>query len=128
MGSRVIAPEGIAAPAARYAHAVATSQAQRWLHTSGVVPIGPDGEVPALIADQARVVWQNIAAMLEAADMAASDIVSVTTYVVAGQDLGAVMAERDRFLQGRLAASTLVVVAELAQREWKMEIAVIAAR
>ena len=53
---------------------------------------------------------------------------SVTTYVTVGQDLGAVMAERDRFLGDHLAASTLVVVPELAQASWKVEIAVVAAR
>ncbi len=58
--------------------------------------------------------------------MGPANVVSVTTYVVPGQDLGVVMAERDRALKGRLAASTLVVVSELAQPEWKVEVAVIA--
>ena len=128
MALRVIRPAGIAPPAARYAHAVATTGAQQWLHTSGVVPAQPDGSVPADVGEQARTVWQNIAAMLSEAGMAPSDIVSVTTYVVPGQNLGAVMAERDRFLDGHLAASTLVVVPELAQPAWKVEIAVVAAR
>jgi enamine deaminase RidA (YjgF/YER057c/UK114 family) len=54
--------------------------------------------------------------------------VSVTTYVVPGQDLASVMAARDQALSGHLAASTLVVVAELAQPSWKIEVAVVAAR
>ena len=128
MPSRVISPAGIAPPAARYAHAVATANPQRWLHTSGVVPIRPDGSVPDEVGEQARTVWQNMAAMLSEAAMAPSDIVSVTTYVILGQNLGAVMAERDQFLDGHLAASTLVVVPELAQPAWKVEIAVVAAR
>ena len=122
-----IDPDGIAPPAANYAHAVLSEGPDRLLHTSGVVPVDPDGEVPVAIADQARVVWQNIAAMLDQADMAPTDIVSVTTYVIGGQDLAAVMAERDRALGGHLAASTLVVVPELARPEWKMEISVVAA-
>ena len=128
MSSRVIAPAGIAPPAARYAHAVATTGAEQWLHTSGVVPTRADGSVPDDLAEQASTVWRNIAAMLAEAGMAAGDIVSVTTYVIPGQDLGAVMAERDQFLRGHLAASTLVVVPELAQPAWKVEIAVVAAR
>ena len=127
MASRLIRPAGIAPPAARYAHAVATADAEQWLHTSGVVPTRPDGSVSEDIAEQARTVWDNIAAMLAEAGMAPSDIVSVTTYVVPGQDLASVMAARDRFLDGHLAASTLVIVPELAQPAWKMEIAVIAA-
>ena len=127
MGSRTVEPEGIAPPAARYAHAVATVGAGRWLHTSGVVPTRSDGSVADDIAEQARTVWGNIAAILAEAGMEPTDIVSVTTYVVPGQDLASVMAERDRFLGGHLAASTLVVVPELAQPAWKVEIAVVAA-
>ena len=122
-----IRPADIAAPAANYAHAVLTESATRWLHTSGVVPVAPDGSTPASLADQATVVWTNIEAMLLAADMAPSDIVSVTTYVVVGEDLAPVMAARDTALGGHRAASTLVTVPALARPEWRMEIAVVAA-
>ena len=128
MPSRVIRPDTIAPPGARYAHAVATTGVQRWLHTSGVVPTRPDGSVADDVAEQAATVWHNIGAMLAESGMGPSDIVSVTTYVVPGQDLAAVMAARDRFLDGHLAASTLVIVPELAQPAWRVEIAVVAAR
>jgi 2-iminobutanoate/2-iminopropanoate deaminase len=98
-----------------------------WLHTSGVVPIAPDGSVPEGVADQAEVVWANIAAMLREAGMQPRDIVSITTYAVVGEDLGPVMAARDRALGGHRAASTLVTVPALVRPEWKVEIAVIAA-
>lgn len=122
-----IRPDDIAAPAADYAHAVLTEQATRWLHTSGVVPVAPDGSTPSAIADQAALVWTNIVAMLRDAEMAPANIVSVTTYVVVGEDLGAVMAARDATLDGHRAASTLVTVPALAKPEWRMEIAVVAA-
>lgn len=121
-----ISPTSIAPPAANYAHAVLTTGARRWLHTSGVVPTRPDGSVPESIDRQAAVVWDNIGAMLDDAEMVASDIVSVTTYAVVGEALGAVMAARDDFLDGHLAASTLVTVPALARPEWKMEIAIVA--
>ena len=60
--------------------------------------------------------------------MAPSNVVSVTTYVTPGHDLGPIMAIRDNALDNHHAASTLVVVPELARPEWLMEIAVIAAR
>ena len=125
--SRPIAPRTIAAPAARYAHAVATQGAQRWLHTSGVVPTRADGTVPTDLGEQANVVWSNILAMLTEAEMSISDIVSVTTYVVAGEDLAIVMAARDAVFGTHIAASTLVTVPQLARSEWRMEIAIIAA-
>ncbi len=123
--NRPIAPHGIPAPAANYAHAVLSS-GTRMLHTSGVVPAGVDGSVPDDIGDQAAVVWSNIGAMLAEASMEVTDVVSVVTYVVVGHDLGAVMVERDRFMGDHRAASTLVTVPMLARPEWKVEIAIVA--
>lgn len=120
-------PSLLAPPAAAYSHAVLVEEPRRWLHTSGVVPARPDGTVPEGLADQAEVVWANIAATLAEVDMSATDVVSVTTYVVGGHDLGVVMAARDRFMAGHRPASTLVVVPALARSEWRLEIAVVAA-
>ncbi len=125
--NRQISPTSIAPPAANYAHAVVSEHSTRLLHTSGVVPIAPDGSTPDDVGDQSVVVWQNIAAMLEEAGMVPTDIVSVTTYAVVGEPLGPIMAARDEFLDGHLAASTLVTVPELAQPHWRMEIAIVAA-
>jgi 2-iminobutanoate/2-iminopropanoate deaminase len=125
--NRVVSPSSIAPPAANYAHAVLTEGASRWLHTAGVVPVQPDGSVPDDIGEQADVVWANIGAILDEAGMRPADIVSVTTYVVAGESFGPVMAARDGFLGGRRVASTLVTVPALAQPAWRMEVAVVAA-
>ena len=83
--------------------------------------------MPAGVAEQADQVWDNIAAILAEADMATTDLVAMTTYVVAGVELPPVMAARDRRLGGHLVASTLVTVPALARPEWLVEIAVIAA-
>lgn len=119
----------MAPPAANYAHAVLSEGPARLLHTSGVVPIAPDGSTPESLADQAVVVWSNIGQLLDEADMAPADVVSVTTYVVVDRigDLGQVMAARDDFLGDQRAASTLVTVPALARPEWAMEIAIVAA-
>jgi len=125
--NRAVLPTTIAPPAARYAHAVVSEGGGRLLHTSGVVPIAPDGSVPDDLAAQAAVVWSNMAAILDAAEMAVTDIVSVTTYVVVGHELGPVMAARDAAFGDHVAASTLVTVPALARPEWRMEVAVVAA-
>ena len=122
-----VMPPTIAPPAANYVHAVVSSAGSRLLHTSGVVPIAADGTVPEALAEQASTVWANLAAIVAEAGMTMSDVVSVTTYVVAGQPLGAVMAARDAALAGHRAASTLLVVPQLARPEWKLEIALVAA-
>ena len=127
--NRTLAPAGIAAPAANYALAVLSEAPARLLHTAGIVGVTADGTVPASIGDQADVIWSSLLTILAEADMVPSDIVSITTYVVAEHvgDLGSVMAARDRYLAGHLAASTLVTVPVLARPEWLMEIAVVAA-
>jgi enamine deaminase RidA (YjgF/YER057c/UK114 family) len=125
--NREIRPDGLAPPASAYAHGVLSVGAARMVHTSGVVPVASDGTVPDGLADQADLVWENITTILAAAGMTTAEIVSVTTYVVAGNDLAVVMAARDRALDGHLAASTLVTVPELARSAWKVEIAVVAA-
>ena len=122
-----IRPDDVAPPAANYAHAILTDSASRWLHTSGVVPVAVDGSTPDGLAGQAALVWSNISSMLRDARMAPTNIVSVTTYVVVGEDLAPVMAARDSALGGHRSASTLVTVPALARPEWRMEIAVIAA-
>jgi enamine deaminase RidA (YjgF/YER057c/UK114 family) len=124
--NRVVTPAGIAPPAANYAHAVLTDAPARWLHTAGVVPVRPDESVPDDVGEQADAVWENVAAILAAAGMGRADVVSVTTYVVAGEELAPVMAARDRFLGAAIAASTLVTVPALARPEWRVEIAIVA--
>lgn len=128
--NRAVTPATIAPPAANYAHAVVTDAPARWVHTSGVVPVRPDGSVPRDIAAQAAVVWDNLAAILDEAMLAPGDVISVTTYVVAGEldRLGEIMAARDAALGHHRAASTLVTVPALARKEWKVEISLIAAR
>jgi len=128
--NRIVAPADIAPPAANYAHAIVSEDTRTWLHTSGVVPTQVDGTVPASIETQAEEVWAKPHAIIMAAEFEASDVVSVTTYVVVDQlaALPKVMAARDRALGGQRVASTLVTVPALARPEWKMEIALIAAR
>jgi enamine deaminase RidA (YjgF/YER057c/UK114 family) len=126
--NELVTPATIAPPAARYSHAVLSVAASRMLHTSGVVPVAPDGTVPEGLAEQAAVVWSNLGAILDDAGLAIADVVSITTYVVAGNDLAVVMAARDRFMGGHAPASTLVLVPALAQPAWQLEVSLVAAR
>ena|SRR4029079_6029466 len=128
--NREIMPSTIAPPAANYAHAVLSTNGAELLHVSGQVAARLDGTIPDGVADQADVIWSNIAAILAEAGMAMTDIVSITTYVVVDfmADLPRVMAARDAALAGHRAASTLVTVPALARPAWKMEVAIVAAR
>ncbi len=132
MGISEIQPEHMAPPAANYAHAVKVDNAEQFVFTSGVVPTMPDGTVPPTVEGQARVVWANLLEILRSGGMAVSNVVSITTYVVASEtlrdDLSAVMGVRDEVMGTHRAASTLVTVPALARPEWLMEISLVAAR
>ena len=132
MGISEIQPEHMAPPAANYAHAVRVDNADHLVFTSGVVPTMPDGTVPPTVEGQARVVWANLLEILRAGEMTISNVVSITTYVVASErlrdDLSAVMGVRDEVMGAHRAASTLVTVPALARPEWLMEISLVAAR
>lgn len=123
-----VTPPDVAAPAASYALGMVTPPGSRLLHTAGIVPTNPDGTVDADIGGQAARVWSTIGAILRDAGFEPRDVVSYTTYVVHGEDLGAVMAARDAFFDGHVAASVLVTVPALAQPAWKVETSVVAAR
>ena len=122
----------MSAPAARYAHGMKVSNPTDMIFTSGVVPTMPDGTVPPTVEGQARVVWANLFEILRAGGMGISDVVSITTYVVASEslrdDLATVMAVRDEVMGEHRAASTLVTVPALARAEWLMEISLVAAK
>ena len=132
MGISEIRPVSMAPPAAQYAHAVAVDGARRLVFTSGVVPTMPDGTVPAGVEGQVRVVWANLLNILREAGLGVTDIASITTYVVAADDLNdrlaVVMAVRDEVMNGHRAASTLVTVPALARAEWQVEISLVAAQ
>ena len=106
--------------------------ARRLVFTSGVVPTMPDGTVPAGVEGQVRVVWANLLNILREAGLGVTDIASITTYVVAADDLNdrlaVVMAVRDEVMNGHRAASTLVTVPALARAEWQVEISLVAAQ
>jgi 2-iminobutanoate/2-iminopropanoate deaminase len=121
-------PAGVASAAASYALGVRVRASSDVVFTAGIVPTSPDGNVPNALSDQAAEVWKTIAAVLAEANMTLSDIVSYTTYAVDGEDLSVIMTARDSALAGHRAASTLIVVPRLARPEWRLEIAVVAAK
>jgi enamine deaminase RidA (YjgF/YER057c/UK114 family) len=123
-----VIPAKTAPTASHYAHAVVTTHPQRMLHTSGIAPINAEGMVPDGIEDQSRVVWTNLLEILVESEMDITDVVSVMTYVVVGQPIGAVLVARDRALKGHRAASTVVMVSQLLRPEWLIEIALVATK
>jgi enamine deaminase RidA (YjgF/YER057c/UK114 family) len=113
-------------PAGGYAQSVEVIGATRWLYVSGQIPVAAEGQVPSTFADQARLAWRNIEAQLRAAGMGIPNLVKVTTYLASREDTLANRAIRQEVLGSHRAALT-VVVTDLFDANWRIEIEAIAA-
>ncbi len=129
MASIVFAnPPGIPAPAARYSLTAEVSGATRWLLLSGQVPAAADGSVPEAPSAQAELVGKHLAAALAHHDMGPEHVVKLTTYITTLSMRAAWQPVRDALFTGPVPpASTLVVVAGLADPRWLIEVELIAA-
>jgi enamine deaminase RidA (YjgF/YER057c/UK114 family) len=126
MTSRKLNPSAIAAPAGMYSHGVLAPNAGQWLSVSGQIGMRPDGSLGTGFAEQARIAWENLMAVLAAAQMDESHLVKLTSYLVDGADLKHLNPVRSVFLKDARPASTLVVVKALAKPEWLFEVEAVA--
>lgn len=110
-----------------YAQAMETPADARTLSISGQVGIDLDGNLATDQADQHRQVWRNIIAILKASDMDVADIVDILAIVSDPSGVPIFREIRDEMLDNHIAASTLLVCG-LASPDWKVEIAVKAAK
>ena len=117
-------PDSIAAPLGRYVHQIEIESPQKLLFIAGQVGMRPDGSVPEDAVDQLAVALENVLANLAAAGLETSDLVKITTYVVAGAELDPARrrSEMERLLGDTVPTSTLVFVAGLAAPQYKVEI------
>ncbi len=115
------------APQGGYAQAVRVSGAAELLFVSGQIPVDADGVVPGDFGEQCRQVWRNIEAQLRAAGLSVADIVKVTTYLSDRRYAAENSTIRHEILLGLMPALT-VIIAEIYDPAWLLEIEVIAAR
>lgn len=120
-------PATVHAPAGGYTHGVTVPAGARTLYVSGQVGLRPDGSLGKTLAEQADQAYRNLGAVLEANGFRFSDIVKLTTYVVAGQSGAEMRAVRAAYLGAYKPAATAVYVAQLFAPEWLVEVEAIAA-
>ena len=123
-----INPPTIAPPFSRYSQAVEVPAGARWLHISGQVGVRPDGTLEEGFTAQAERAWDNLLAILAAAGMGPVDVVKANVYLTRGSDLAESRRIRDAKLAGAAPASTLAVVAALANPAWLFEVEAVAAK
>ena len=122
-----INPEGVAGPFATYSHGIEVTNPGRILFGAGQTGVDSDGNTGEGIAEQARLTWENVKAVLAEADMTIENIVQLNMILVDRDDRVAAMAVRDEYLGDHRPASTLMFISGLARPEWLIEIDYIAA-
>jgi 2-iminobutanoate/2-iminopropanoate deaminase len=119
---RALNPDSVVQPASNYAQAIEVPVGGRRLIMSGQVGVTPDGTILEGYEAQAGQIWANITALLAAADMGLTNLVSIRVYDAAPGNVAAYRTIRDHVLNGHLVAATYVVVAGLASPQFLTEI------
>jgi enamine deaminase RidA (YjgF/YER057c/UK114 family) len=120
-------PADIHPPFAQYSHGVEVTSRSRLVFCSGQLGVAADGSVPAGCSAQARLSFQNIAAILAEAGMGLNDIVRINAFVSGREHLQPYMEVRNSLFAEPYPASTLMIVSGFARPEFVVEIEVVAA-
>ncbi|MDB5613568.1 MAG: endoribonuclease [Devosia sp.] len=120
-------PPQIHPPFAPYSHGILVPAGQQLVFCSGQLGIAADKTVPPDCAGQARICFDNIAAILAEAGMGLGNIVRINAYVTGREHLAAYMAIRNALFAEPYPASTLMLVSGFARPEFVVEIEAVAA-
>ena len=88
---------------------------------SGTAPVWPDGTVDPDPAVQARRCWEIMLTALEELGGSVSDVIRTRQFIVDAADAVAVGLVHGEVFRGVQPASTMVVVKELLDPRWKVE-------
>ncbi len=122
-------PSAVAPPVAKYSHSVEVPPNARWLYLAGQVGIAPDGGLAEGFEAQHDQIWQNTLAILADSGMGPEDIVRLNVYSTDPSGLQFVGPHREKYLRpGHVPASTWVVVRQLANPAWLVEMETVAAK
>ncbi len=100
----------------------------RYLYVSGQVGVDSRGKLQQGFDKQAAQAWKNIGQVLKSAGMTFKDIVKMTTFLTDSRFVVPNRTVRDQFITAPYPASTLLVVAGLADPAMLVEIEVIAVK
>lgn len=128
MAIRLHNPSSIAPPFSCYSHGASVSGSASLLFVSGQVGVTPDGVVPDDPAKQIELAWDNLVAVLTDAGMTTADLVKVDGFITRPDMVPLYRKEREKRFAGHAAATTMIVVAALAEPNLLVEIQAVAAR
>jgi reactive intermediate/imine deaminase len=123
---RRINPPTLYAPVG-YTHAVSVSGG-RTIYVSGEVPLDKDRKVVGAgdFSAQVRQVFENVKAVLAAADATMADVIKINVYLVDASQIAKFREVRDEYFKSDPPASTAVEVRALLRPEVMVEMEVIA--
>jgi reactive intermediate/imine deaminase len=126
---RFLSPETLPRPFG-YSHVV-DAPAGRIIYISGQVPLDQAGELVGEgdVEAQARQVFENLTAALEAGSASWPDVVKLNFFVVDVAQIGAIRGVRDEYVNtGQPPASTLIEVSRLFRDDVLIEVDAVAVR
>jgi len=109
-------PSNVHAPLGLYSHTVSVPEGTELLFISGQLGVRPDGSTPSSIEEQAE------------HDLRPTDLIKLTTFMVAGHNGNAVRSARLKHLGSHRPASTAVFVSQLVDPAWFVEVEAIASK
>lgn len=122
-----LSPTDIHPPFAPYSQGIEIVSRSRLVFTSGQVGIDKDAVVPTGCADQTRLAFENIRAILAEAGMTFEHVIKLNAFVTTREHLAAYMDVRNELFEEPYPASTLMIVSGFARPELLVEIEAIAA-
>jgi len=115
----------IAPPSGSYSHAVVGSG--RLVHVAGQVGVDAEGRVVGADPEsQARQAFHNLEAVLAASGAGFDSVLKLTAFLTDRSQVAALAAARAELVSAPFPASTVVVVAQLLDPEWLLEIEAVA--
>ncbi|MBD0273382.1 MAG: RidA family protein [Acetobacteraceae bacterium] len=115
-------PDGVFPPGSRYSHAALVEGAKRRLVVSGQVGLTPDGHLDHDGEAQIGQALANLGAILSAHGMGPRNVAKVTVFLTDRELVPLWREARDAFFAGHAPASTLLVVAGLADPRFQVEV------
>ena len=125
MKTRTVNAESAPESFGGYPQALECSETSRRLYISGQVPVTKDGKVPDTFEAQADLVWANVLAQLEAADMTIENLVKANIFLSDRKYALENRRARQRAL-GTHCPALSVVIAGIFDEAWLLEIEAIA--
>lgn len=108
-----------------YSQAIEVSGTARRLYISGQIPETAEGVVPVSFSAQAKLVWRNVEAQLQAADMVLENLVKVTIFL-SDRKYGLENRKiRQEVMRDHTIAST-VIITGIFDEKWLLEIEAVA--